>query len=145
VQFQFKTQTKGGDRNTDKTIKAGVSGFILAIIINLLLSSVYLYFLPSFLAAIIAVYFFRLENLKDGLVVAFMTYIFNDAVLATAELAWLYSENKPYSISVDIYTVFSPIINAVTALIAGYVAVRLVRRMKPSRELPSPLLRPPST
>jgi len=38
--------------------------------------------------------------------------------------------------------VFYPIVNAVTALIAGYVGVRLAKRMKPTHELP-PSLPPP--
>ena len=135
----------------DKSIRAGISGFILAIVINLLLASSFtlptiLSFVPSFVAAIFAIYISRLETLKDSLVGAFMTYIFNDGILGTISLATFYAVNEPYpSLNVDIMTVLYPIVSAVTALIAGYVGVRLVQRRKPTRELPMapPPLPPP--
>jgi len=125
----------------DKSIRAGISGFLIAVAINLF-SPVYLDFIPSFLAAIFAIYTFRLGALRDSLVAAFMTYIFNEGVLGTITLAMLYMENKPYELTVEVWMVFSPIVTSITALIAGYVGVRLVQRMKPAHELP-PSLPPP--
>lgn len=120
----------------DQSIKAGVFGFLLAIMINLFLS-IYLYFIPSFLAAILAIYFFRLGELRDGLVAAFMTYIFTDGILNIIVLTDFYFTNKPYSFDVDIFTLLYQIIPAVTAVIAGYIGVRLAQRRKPVvRELP---------
>ena len=43
----------------DQSIKAGVYGFLLAVVINLF-SPIYLDFIPSFLVAILAIYIFRL-------------------------------------------------------------------------------------
>jgi uncharacterized membrane protein len=120
----------------DRSIKAGVSGFLLAVVINLF-SPIYLDFVPSFLVAILAIYIFRLGTLKDGLVAAFMTYIFSDGILGTISLATLYFANEPYpSFDVDVWTMFSPIVSAVTAVIAGYIGVRLAQKRKPARELP---------
>jgi len=134
----YKILAKIEVRNMDRSIKAGVSGFLLSIIINLF-SPIYLYFIPSFLAAIFAIYIFRLEALRDGLVAAFMTYIFSDGILGTITLAMLYSANEPYpSFDIDIWIMFSPIVSAVTAVIAGYIGVWLVQKMKPARELPPP-------
>jgi len=119
----------------DPSIKAGISGFLLAVVINLF-SPVYLDLIPSFLAAILAIYIFRLGTLKDGLVAAFMTYIFTEGILGTIDLATLYFTNEAYSsFNVDIWTMFSPIVSAVTAVIAGYIGVWLARRRKPAREL----------
>jgi hypothetical protein len=119
----------------DPSMKAGISGFLLAVVINLF-SPVYLDLIPSFLAAILAIYFFRLGTLKDGLVAAFMTYIFADGILGTIGLATLYFASEPYpSFNVDIWTMFSPIVSAVTAAIAGYIGVWLARKRKPAREL----------
>jgi hypothetical protein len=123
----------------DRSIKAGVFGFLLAIIINLFLP-IYLDFIPSFLAAILAIYIFRLEALKDGLVAAFITYIFYEGILGTIDLATLYLTNEPYpSFNVNIWTVFSPIVTALTAVIAGYIGVRLAQKRKPAQELPPTL------
>jgi hypothetical protein len=122
----------------DRSIKAGVSGFSLSIIINLF-SPIYLYFVPSFLVAIFAIYIFRLETLKDGILAAFMIYIFSDGIFSTIILATWYLANEQYpSFNVDIWTMFSPMVSAVTALIAGYIGVWLVQKMKPARELPPP-------
>lgn len=128
----------------DQSIKAGVYGFLLAVIINLA-TPVYLDFIPSFLAAVLVIYIFRLGTLKDGLVAAFLTYIFDQAVVSTIALATSYLANEPYpSFNVDIYTMLSPIVWAVTAVIAGYLGVLLVKKMRPARELPpSPLPTPP--
>lgn len=121
----------------DIAIKAGISGFLVALVINLF-SPVYLYFVPSFLVAILAVYFYRLGTLKDGLVAAFMIYIFNDGILSTISLAIFYSENKPYpSFNVDVWTMFYPLVSAVTAVIAAYVGVWLTKVRKPPPGLPS--------
>ena len=137
--------------NMDRSIRAGISGSILAVVINLVLAplltlSDILSFIPSFVAAIFIIYISRLETLKDGLVTAFMTYIFNEGILGTLSLATFYVANEPYpSFPVEVLTVFYPMVNAVTAVIAGYVGVLLVQRMKPSRGLPTtpPPLPPP--
>ena len=121
----------------DIAIRAGILGFLVALIINLF-SPVYLYFFPSFLVAILAVYFFRLGTLKDGLVASFMIYIFNDGLLGTISLATLYAENKPYpSFNIDVWTMFTPLVEAVTAVIAAYVGVWLAKVRKPPPGLPS--------
>jgi hypothetical protein len=126
----------------DRSIRAGISGFFLAIIINLFTSGL-LYFIPSFLAAMLIIYIYRLETLKDGFVAAFMTYIFNDGILSTIGLATYYFENMPYEVSIDIWLVLYPIANAVTAMIAGYVGIWLVHKIKPARERPPPPPLPP--
>jgi hypothetical protein len=121
----------------DIAIRAGISGFLVALVINLF-SPVYLYFVPSFLVAILAVYFYRLGTLKDGLVAAFMIYIFTDGILDTISLATFYAEKKPYpAFNVDVWTMFYPLVSAVTAVIAAYVGVWLTKVRKPPPGLPS--------
>ena len=125
----------------DPSIKAGISGFLLATAINLV-SPIYLDLIPSFLAAIMVIYIFRLGQLKDGLVAAFMTYIFTDGILSTISLAISYSANEPYpSFNVDVWTMLSPIVSATTAVIAGYIGILLAQRGKQLRQLP-PLVPP---
>jgi len=120
----------------DRSIKSGIFGFSLMVGINLFLP-IYLYFIPSFLAAILAIYVFRLGELREGLVAAFMTYIFGDGILGTITLAILYFTNEPYpSFNVDVLTMLFPIVSAVTAVIAGFIGVRLARERKPVPELP---------
>ena len=127
-------KNEGLAASLNQSIKVGVYGVLLAVIINLF-SPIYLYFIPSFLAAILVVYIFKLGILKDGLVAVFTTYIFSDAILNTIGLASLYLANGTYNWSVDISAVFFPIINAVTALIAAYIGVWLVQKMRFMRSI----------
>lgn len=125
----------------DRSIRAGVFGFLLVIIVNLF-SPVYLDFVPSFLIAILAIYIFRLGTLKDGLVAAFMTYIFSDGILGTIAVATYYFTNKSsVTVNIDAWTMVSPIVSAVTALIAGYVGVWLARKRKSAPEPPQSIPR----
>ncbi len=105
---------------------------MLAVVIYLI-SPIYLDFVPSSLAALLAIYIFRLNTLRDGLVAAFVTYIFTDGLLSTIDLAAYYLADEPYpSFSVDTWTMLSPAVAAVTAVIAGYIGVRLAQKRKPA-------------
>jgi hypothetical protein len=131
----------------DRSIRAGISGAILAVVIELFvpIPIVFFNFIPPFFAAIFIIVIFRLKALKDGLVAAFMTYILNEGISGTISLVTFYitNPNQPFpSFNVDILTVFYPIVNSITALTAGYVGVRLAQRMRPTHELP-PSLPPP--
>jgi len=116
----------------------------LAVFINLFLPFPldFFDFIPSFLAAIFAIYISKLGTLREGLLAAFMTYIFNEGILNTIGLASLYLTNEPYTSSIYIWMVFSPTVTLITAVIAGYVGVWLGQKMKLARELP-PSLPPP--
>jgi hypothetical protein len=126
----------------DRAVQAGIYGFILGVIINLFLAQFLglFAFILSFLAAIFVIYIFRLETLREGLVAAFMTYIFTDGILGTMSLLLLYLENKPYpAFNVDIFTIFYPIASSISAFIAGYVGVRSAPKKKQTQEFrPSP-------
>jgi hypothetical protein len=120
----------------DTCIKAGVSGFLVSVVINLL-SPIYLDLIPSFLVAILVTYIFNLRTFKEGLVAAFMTYIFTDGILNTIALATYYVANETYpSFTVNVWIMLSPVVSAVTAVIAAYVGVQFAQKMKPTQELP---------
>lgn len=122
----------------DRCISAGIYGALISLFINLF-SPVYLYFLPSFLAAIFAVYVARLRTSREGLVTSFMTFIFGDGLSNTLVAATYYLTNEPYTLTIDIGVVLSPILSALSAVLAGYVGVRLVSRVKPTQEMPQQL------
>ena len=122
----------------DRSIRAGITGLSIALLINLF-SPVDLVFVPSFLASILAIYILRVVTFREGLITSLLTYAFNGGVLGTLSLATLYFENKPYTLTVDVLTVFLPLASSITALIATYIGVQLVQRTKPSREMPPPI------
>ena len=125
----------------DRCIRAGIYGALIAFSLNLV-SPVYLYFFPSFLAAIFAIYVSRLVTLREGLVASFMTYVFSEGIMNAIVAAIFYMTSKPYTLTIDIGIVLSPLASAFSALIAGYVGVWLAQKIKPARELP-PSLPPP--
>lgn len=115
----------------DQSIKAGILGVVLAVMVNVF-SPVYLDWVPSFLVAILAIYIYRLSTLKDGLITAFMTYAFNQGILGTLTLAVYYTRNEQYpAFTVDAYTMLSPIITAISAVIAAYIGVWLAKKRTP--------------
>ena len=127
----------------DRSIKAGIYGFILAVVINLF-SPTYLDFVPSFVAAILVIFIFDIDTFKEGLVSAFMTYFFTiEAVNALVGAVYYYS-NEPYpAFTFDAYSVVSPIVAAVTAVIAAYVGVWLAKKRRP-QQTTLPIVQPPS-
>lgn len=117
----------------DRSILAGISGFLLVIFVNLF-SPVYLDFIPSFVVAILVIYVFRLGTLREGLVAAFMTYIFSDAILGTTSWAISYFSNEQIpAFSVDVWTMISPIVSAVSIMIAAYIGARLAQKGSQSK------------
>ena len=125
----------------DRCIRAGIYGALIAFFLNMV-SPVYLYFFPSFLAAVLAIYSSKLVTLREGLVASFMTYVFSDGITNALVAATFYITKEPYTLIIDIGIVLSPLASAFSALIAGYVGVWIVQKAKPARELP-PSLPPP--
>jgi hypothetical protein len=122
----------------DRCIRAGIYGALIAFSLSLV-SPVYLYFFPSFIAAIFAIYVSRLVTFREGLVASFMTYVFSEGIMNAIVAATFYMTNEPYTLTIDIGIVVSPLASAFSALIAGYVGVWIVQKIKPARELPQSL------
>ena len=127
----------------DQTFKAAILGLLLSILI-ISFSPVDLNFIPPFLVTIFAIAAYRISDLKDGLVVSFMIYLFTEGILDTVYYAGLYLSNEVFpSFTIDILTMLTPIIWAVTALIAGYVGVLVAKRLKPVQKSPTSTTLPP--
>jgi membrane-associated HD superfamily phosphohydrolase len=117
----------------DTSIRAGIFGFVLVIIVDLFLPVPSdLSFLPPFLIAMLVIYTFRLRTLKDGLIASFMTYIISEGIVDTIALATYYLTNQiQQSFTIDIGTILSPILWAGTAVLAGYLGIRLSKTRQP--------------
>ena len=128
----------------DRCVNAGISGALLSLFINLF-SPVYLYFIPSFLAAVLFIYVSRLRTTREGLVASLMTFVLSDGIFNTLNNAiYYFTTSEPYILNVDIGIVVSPILSAFFAVLAGYIGVRLVGRVKPTQEMPQPQMPPTS-
>jgi len=118
----------------DRAIKAGIFGFIIAVVINILLPD--LYFLPQFGASMIAIYIFDLRTTKDGLLVAFMTYLFSIGFLGSVSLAFYLGE--PLSLTADVWLVLNQMVTPLTALPAALAGVWLTKTRRPKARTPPP-------
>lgn len=132
----------------DRSIRAGIFGFILVIIVNFFLPpapsfvNFLLNFIPQFLISLFVIYTFRLRTFKDGLVAALMTYALSYGVLQTLEAALLYGQNKiQQSFTIDAGVIASPIIWAGTAVLAAYLGVWIAgMRQPPPRQEQQPTI-----
>ena len=127
----------------DRCVNAGISGALLSLFINLF-SPVNLYFIPSFLAAVLFIYVSRLQTSREGLVTSLMTSVLSDGILNTLVATTFYVTGEPYTLTIDIGIVISFILSAIFAVLAGYIGVRLVGRVKPTQEMPQPQMPPTS-
>ena len=121
----------------DLAIKAGIFGFIIAVVINISLP-VDLYFLPQFVASMIAIYMFDLRTTKDGLLAAFMTYLFSIGILGSVSLALYLFSNEPVNLTVDAWMVLNQIVTPLTALPAALAGVWLAKTRRPTARTPPP-------
>lgn len=122
----------------ERSIRAGILGLAISVLITAFVPA-NLYFLPSFIASLIAIYLTRLTSFRDGLLAALMTYFFTSAVNDTIVAAFYYSSNEVYTLTIDLSIVVFPAMNIVSALLAAYLGARLGQRAKPAPELPPPL------
>jgi len=112
----------------DQSIKVGIVGTVLAVIVNLA-NPLYLSFLPTFIIATIVIFIYRLGRLKDGLIAAFIIYIFDEGILTTLYLALLYAANQPYpAVAIDPTMVISPILSTISAVMAAVIGAWLARK-----------------
>jgi len=125
-----------------RILQAGVIGAFLSIMISSFSQGVDLYFIPSFLSSLVAIYLSRARRLVEAVAIALAVYLFADGILTGIALGSLYSGGIPLA---DLYGSYVPTLldaimyaaDPVTAVVAGYVGVRLTTRGQP--RTPSPI------
>lgn len=123
-------------------IKLGLLGTFLSLIIVSVISAVAegveLYFIPTFLSALIVIYTSGTKNLKDAIIVSMIIYLLTNAILSGLLLGTLYVqgeklasyystyyENVPTLADVILYST-SPI----TAIFAGFVGFKIAPKRR---------------
>ena len=115
-------------------LKAGIYGAILAFALNFI---IYLFnigwfppFLPAFIAVITIIVIFKMEQIKDALVVALLSYFFSDAFLGIFVYS-LYFEQFTEPVQVIIkFSVISLVnlfLTPITAIVAAYLGTYFVK------------------
>jgi len=117
-------------------MRAGIVGILLAVFVS---TSIYieppLDFLPIFIIVIFVIFIFRVTRLKDGLLTAFVTYIFNQGITDTLILATYYKKQYP-AFTVNLGLLVDPIITSVSLVIAAYIGVWLAKKRTPPPQKP---------
>jgi len=117
-----------------RILQAGVMGAFLSILISSFSpQGVDMYFIPSFLSSLIAVYLARARRLDEAVAIALTVYVFADGILTGIALGTLYFQGISLS---DVYAGYVPTLvdvimytaDPVTAIVAGYIGVRLTSR-----------------
>lgn len=117
-----------------RILQAGVMGAFLSILISSFSpQGVDMYFIPSFLSSLIAIYLSRARRLDEAVTIALTIYVFADGILTGIALGTLYAEGISLG---DIYAGYVPTLidvimytaDPVTAIVAGYIGVRLTSR-----------------
>lgn len=121
----------------DQTIKAGISGLIIAVVITVI-SPINLDFVPQLVASIIAIYIFDIRTNKDGILAALMTYLFSIGILGSISLALLSVSNEIINFPTDAWSIIDQTFTPLTALAAAYVGVWLTKMRRPMATPPPP-------
>lgn len=117
-----------------RILQAGVIGAFLSVSISFFSpSGLDLYFIPSFLSSLIAIYLSRARRFGEAVTIALTVYLFADGILTGLMLGTIYAEGISLS---DAYAGYMPTLvdiimytaDPVTAVIAGYIGVRLTSR-----------------
>lgn len=117
-----------------RILQAGVLGAFLSLSISFFSpSGLDLYFIPSFFSSLVAIFMFRARRLGEAVTVALAVYLFADGILTGMMLGTVYVEGISLS---DVYAGYVPTLvdvimytaDPVTAVIAGYIGVRLTSR-----------------
>jgi len=120
----------------ERIIQAGVLGAFFSVMISSFTPpGIRLYFIPSFISSILAIFLFKVRRLEDAVAVAFAVYLFADAFLGGITLGYLYIENIPLSeayrgYSLTFIDVAGCISNPISALIAAYIGNKLVLKIR---------------
>ncbi len=123
-----------------KLLETGLLGAFLAIIISFFIpEGIEVYFIPSFLGAVVAVFLLKTRRLDEALLVTFAVYIFTDAIIRVVNLTSLYFSNMSWidlaneipSLYDELYSVPSLVqviayaVNPVSAIIAAYLGYKI--------------------
>lgn len=119
-----------------KVLQASLLGAFISITISILVPpGIPIYFLPSFVSSLVAIYLFRARRLDQAIMVSFATYLFADAIFGGMFFGSLYLENIMLSQAyvgyvLTLLDIFLYITNPLTAIVAGYIGFRFMGNPK---------------
>ncbi|MEM1515262.1 MAG: zinc ribbon domain-containing protein [Candidatus Bathyarchaeia archaeon] len=119
--------------NISWIIRLSLIGAFLSLIIysigSVIAENVSLYFIPTFVSALIIIYTSRTKSLKDAITISVLIYLFTNAILSGLTLGIIYIqgeklvpyyENFPTLIDVILYP-----ITPLTSILAGFIGSKI--------------------
>ncbi|MEM1550770.1 MAG: zinc ribbon domain-containing protein [Candidatus Bathyarchaeia archaeon] len=135
-------RTRRSSENIWGIIRLGLIGAFLSLIITAVISSaaegINLYFIPSFLSALIVIYTSRTKDLKDATIISALTYLFAYAITSGLFLGTLYAHGESLASYYSTYfrdaptlidVILSPI-SPITAIIAGFLGYKIAPKRR---------------
>jgi hypothetical protein len=117
-----------------KLLQAGLLGALLSVMVTSITPpDLQLYFLPSFVGALVSIYLFRARRLDEAIVISFGVYLFAEGILGGLIFGSLYAEGISLSDAYGGYMltlvdVAMYIIDPATAIAAAYIGNRLISK-----------------
>ncbi|MEM1586592.1 MAG: zinc ribbon domain-containing protein [Candidatus Bathyarchaeia archaeon] len=136
------TEVERAYENIGRVIRLGLLGTFLSLIIISIISTAAegmdLYFVPTFLSALIVIYTSRTSNLKDAVIVSMLIYLLTDAILSGLLLGTLYARGENLASYYSTYHKNAPTladvilyaISPITAILAGFIGFRIAPRRR---------------
>jgi hypothetical protein len=135
---------------TVKLLEAGLLGAFFSIMLGSFVSGVDLYFIPSFIGALIAVLLFRTRRLDEAVTIALASYLFANAIINVINIGSLYFSNMSWLQLAEDYPelynelnqvptiidVLMYIADPISAIVAAYLGYKLIP--KPKTVQPTP-------
>ena len=89
--------------------------------------NVNLFFVPSFVASIITIIAYRINDFKDSLITSFTIYLFTERIIGGLVLGTSYVFRVPYEItwSPEIWEVALYSFRPISAILAAYIGTRV--------------------
>jgi len=134
-----------------KLIEAGLLGAFIAIMISFFIpEGINVYFIPSFLGAVAAVFLFRTRRVEEALVIAFSVYIFTDAIITVLNLSslyfssmsWVDMANEVPSLYDELYnvpslaTIIAYAVDPISAVVAAYLGYKITPKYRAKEPTP---------
>jgi len=131
-----------GRESLVRILQAGVLGAFFSVMISSFSpQNINMYFIPSFLSSLLTIFMSRSKRLDEAVTVSLAVYLFADAILAGIALGSLYIQDVPLA---DLYGNYVPTlvdvimytVSPITAVVAGYIGVRLSARTRAAERPP---------
>ena len=114
-------------------LKAGILAIISTSVLKVLTLGVLVpSFLPAFIVAIVLIVIFKIENIKEALVVVLMSYFFSTSLISTFMYVFLYFGGLTLiTFQLTMLDIIDSLLTPITAIVAAFIGIYFVKITHP--------------